>query len=169
MTVDDPETGKPWDLADGKTRQKAWQLIKDGKPYMVMCSPMCTAFSQIQALNKERRDPGIVRRELECAKDHVRWVMKVCSLQHREGRYFAYEHPKTATSWKMAEVIKVANMDRVQVVKLDMCTFGMMSTDGDGPGLVLKPTKIMTNCPEVAKRLDKRCSNRELKEKKKIQ
>ena len=43
----------------------------------------------------------------------------------------------------------------------------MMSTDGDGPGLVLKQTKIMTNCPEVAKQMDRRCSNREIKEKKK--
>ena len=86
-------------------------------------------------------------------------------MQHREGRYFAYEHPKTATSWKMAEVVKVANMDRVQVVKLDMCRFGMMSSDGDGPGLVLKPTCIMTNCPEIAKRVDRRCCNRDLEDK----
>ena len=70
FTTNDPETGEAWDLADGKVRQKAWQLITQGKPFMVMCSPMCTAFSAIQALNKARRDPAIVRRELESAKDH---------------------------------------------------------------------------------------------------
>ena len=36
LTVDDPETGKPWDLPDGKIRSKARELIKHGKPYMVV-------------------------------------------------------------------------------------------------------------------------------------
>ena len=73
-------------------------LIKEGRPYMLVCSPMCTAFSQLQAINAERRDPAIVRRELESAKDHVRWVMKLCAIQVRENRYFLFELPKTATS-----------------------------------------------------------------------
>ena len=42
LTVDDPETGRPWDLSDGKIRSKARELIKHG---MVICSPMCTVFS----------------------------------------------------------------------------------------------------------------------------
>ena len=45
LTVDDPETGKPWDLSDGKIRTKVMKLINEGKPYMVIMSPMCTAFS----------------------------------------------------------------------------------------------------------------------------
>ena len=96
---------------------------------------MCTAFSRLQALNEERRDPAIVRRELECAKDHMRWVMKLCATQVREGRYFPFEHPMTATSWFMPEVEKVAR-NEVQRVKLDMCAFGMISKDEDGTGLV---------------------------------
>ena len=113
---------------------------------MVMCSPMCTAFSRLQALNEDRRDPKVVRRELESAKDHVRWVMRVCALQHREGRYLLYEHPATATSWQMAEVQKVAKLDRVQIVTLHMCAFGMQAKDEQGDGFVKKPTKMMTNC-----------------------
>ena len=164
LTCNDPETGNPWDLSDGKVRTKVMGLIREGRPYMLICSPMCTAFSQIQALNVERRDPAVVRRELESAKDHVRWVMKLCAIQLRENRYFLFEHPKTATSWKMAEVLKVANMSGVDIVRMDMCRFGMMSKDEEGPGLVMKPTSMMTNSPEVAKRLSKRCSNRECKE-----
>ena len=41
--------------------------------------------------------------------------------QAREGRYFLFEHPKTATPWMMPEVEKVARMDDVDIVKLDMC------------------------------------------------
>ena len=36
LTVDDPETKQPWDLSDGKVRSKARELIKYGKPYMVI-------------------------------------------------------------------------------------------------------------------------------------
>ena len=43
---------------------------------------------------------------------------------------FLYEHLATATSWKIAEVQKVARMERVQVVKMNMCVFNMSATDG---------------------------------------
>ena len=164
LTTNDPETGAPWDLGDGKVRSKVVKLIQEAKPYMIVCSPMCTAFSQIQALNVERRDPAVVRRELECAKDHVRWTMRICATQVREGRYFLFEHPKTASSWKMPEVEKVARMAGVAKVRTDMCAFGMCSKDEEGVGLVKKPTSMMTNSPEVARRLDKRCCNHGLPE-----
>ena len=54
LTKDDPETGKPWNLAGGKVRAKATQLITEGKPRCVILSPMCTAFSQMQDINKDR-------------------------------------------------------------------------------------------------------------------
>ena len=52
VTVDDPEIGQPWDLSSGKIRSKVSELIKHDKPYMIICSPMCTAFAQIQNINK---------------------------------------------------------------------------------------------------------------------
>ena len=66
----------------------------------------------------------------------------------------------TATSWKMPEVEKVAKMPGVEVVRTDMCRFGMLSKDELGVGLVKKPTNMMTNSPEVGRRLAKRCSNK---------
>ena len=53
LTVDDPETGKPWDLIDGKIRTKVMNLINEGKPYMVIMSPVCTALSQFSS-NQQR-------------------------------------------------------------------------------------------------------------------
>ena len=161
LTVDDPETGKPWDLSDGKIRNKVMKLINEGKPYMVIMSPMCTAFSQIQAINKDRRDPQIVRRELDDAKDHIRWVMKIAALQVRSNRYFAFEHPATATSWLMVEVKKVHDMEGVVKVKFDMCQFGMTAVDVDGVTKpVQKRTAVLTNSYEVAQRLRRDCPNR---------
>ena len=45
LTMDDRETGKPWNLADGKLRAKANKLILESKPFCVIRSPMCTALS----------------------------------------------------------------------------------------------------------------------------
>ena len=59
----------------------------------------------------------------------------------------------------MHEVVKVASLDRVQVVKMDMCAFGMTTKDKEGEGLVRKTTKMMTNGPEVAIRIARRCTN----------
>ena len=46
------------------------------------------------------------------------------------------------------------------MVKLDMCAFGMSAKGPDGvEGLVKKPTTMMTNSNEVARRISKKCSN----------
>ena len=142
-----PETNKPWDLSDGKVRAKATQLVQEGMPFCLILSPMRTAFSTIQNINKERRDPQTVKKELEDGKDHVRWVMRLCALQHRANRYFALGHPSTATSWEMAEVKKVAALDRVESVKFDMCQFGMEMFDPETKTMkpVKRRTRILTD------------------------
>ena len=162
LTTDDPETGKPWDLGDGKTRTKVVSLINEGKPFTIILSPMCTAFSQIQAINKGRRDPAVIRREIDDAKDHIRWVMKLCALQHRSNRYFVFEHPAGATSWDMAEVKKVHGLEGVLKIKFDMCQFGMEARDPlDGQVRpVQKRTAVLTNSYEIAQRLRRECPNR---------
>ena len=38
-----------------------------------------------------------------------------------------------------------------------MCSFGMAQWDKEGIGLIKKPTGLMTNSPEIAKKLDKKC------------
>ena len=124
LTTDDPEAGKTWNLADGKVRAKVNTLILKGKPFCVIPSPICTVFSQMQNMNKDRRDAQVVQRELEEAKDHIRWTMRVCSLQHRHLRYFAFEHPGGASSWDMPAVQKVAKLERVEIAKFDMCQYG---------------------------------------------
>ncbi len=163
LTTNDVD-GRAWNFAEKEMRERAMAKLKAEEPQLLVGSPMCTAFSQLQAINVARRDPAIVRRELESAKDHVRWVMKLCALQVRENRYFLFEHPKTATSWKMAEVERVSRMDGVGVVTTHMCAFGMLSKDEDGVELVKKPTSMMTNSPEVGRRLAKRGCNHDCPE-----
>jgi hypothetical protein len=39
--------------------------------------------------------------------------MACAELQHRHGRFFLFEHPATASSWKTPEVQKVVNLPGV--------------------------------------------------------
>ena len=55
-------------------------------------------------------------------------------------------------------------MDGVEVVRTDMCAFGMQSRDESGIGFVKKPTSMMTNSPEVARRLARRCTDKDAAE-----
>ena len=52
-------------------------------------------------------------------------------------------------------------MDGVDKVRTDICMFGVLSKDEDGVGRVKKRTTMMTNSPEFAKRLTRKCSNHE--------
>ena len=47
----------------------------------------------------------------------------------------------------------MSTMPSVEVAVCHMCRFGMMSCDKEGPGLVKKPTRFMSNSPEVCKKL----------------
>ena len=55
IAVDD-ETGRPYDFNRREQRQKAEAKIDARRPLLLIGSPMCTAFSAIQAINRERRD-----------------------------------------------------------------------------------------------------------------
>ena len=82
-------------------------------------------------------------------------------MQVAGGRHFMHEHPTSASSWQMPEVAAVAELAGVQVVTIDLCRFGMMAKDDDGKMKpVQKPTRIMTNAPEIVKRVNRRCPNR---------
>ena len=62
------ESGRPWDFNDPTQRSKAERLLDEQKPLLLIGSPMCTAFSNIQNLNKARRDPETMERDRESTR-----------------------------------------------------------------------------------------------------
>ena len=104
LLTKDPTTGKPWDLSERKIQAKVIKLIKDTEPFCIVGSPPCTPFSQLQGLNKARRDPNIVEKELRLGKLHMKFCIDVYSMQVKAGRHFAHEHLAGSTAWKMPEV-----------------------------------------------------------------
>ena len=48
--------GRPWDFGEAACRNRAKQLVNDTKPLLLVLSPMCRFFSQLQNLSKNSRD-----------------------------------------------------------------------------------------------------------------
>ena len=159
LTRYDPKTGKAWDLSDKTVQSRVIKMIVEGRPLFVIGSPPCTALSAMQNLNKGKRNPEVVRKEIKAAEEHIRFCVTLYKLQVENRRYFIHEHPAGATSWRMKEVVGLAMLRGVEIITMDMCCFGMVAQVDGGEGPVRKRTKIASNSREVLKRVNRRCPN----------
>ena len=94
VTVLDPDDGMPWDFNVAAKREKARRKMAEQKPFQLIGSPMCTAFSSWQALNeaKSKDVEAILRAKLH-AIVHMEFMMELYQAQVDGGRYFLHEHP----------------------------------------------------------------------------
>ena len=65
------------------------------KPTLLIGSPMCTAFSQLQRLNAKGAHSA---EKLRRAIKHMEFVPRLYRMQIDGGRLFPHEHPATASS-----------------------------------------------------------------------
>ena len=129
-------------------------VVRD-RPFMLIGSPPCTAFSVLQGLNNHKRDQSVVAKELADACAHVAFCFELYEIQRKAGRFFMHEHPSPASSWSRPEVLQMLLRQDVEPIEVDMCSFGMTASDEHGEAFVRKRTKILTNSVEVARRVEK--------------
>ena len=55
IIVNDHDDGRPWDFSIPAKREKAREILRKQRPYVLIGSPMCTAFSTWQFLTDARR------------------------------------------------------------------------------------------------------------------
>ena len=65
---------------------------------------MCTAISNIQNLNKAKRDPEVVEAEMSKARTHLAWCCRLYQKEIDRGACLLLEHPRLATSRRWPEV-----------------------------------------------------------------
>ena len=118
-TVD--EEGVAWDFDRPERREAARARIAREKPMFFIGSPMCTAFSAWQHLNRERRDPALMQREYNKAMIHLEFVCKLYRDQADAGRYFLHEHPVAASSWQERCVAELLEAPGVFELNGDQC------------------------------------------------
>ena len=64
--------GRPWDFDIAENRRRAREMVLSKKPMLLIGSPMCTAFSAWQRINRHKRDDSVVLREYVRAMVHIR-------------------------------------------------------------------------------------------------
>ena len=160
LTRTDPKTGKAWDLSDPSIQRRIKKLVRECKPLFLIGSPPCTAFSVMQNLNRAKRDPKVVEKEMNEARGHMLFCIELYKMQIRAGRYFIHEHPEGASSWHMRETIELLMDQDVGIAQFDMCQYGMTVMKDGKEHPVQKSTRVASNSREVLKRLNRRCPNK---------
>ena len=159
ITTNDHD-GSPWDFDDPKTRGKArMRVVVRDQPFVLVASPMCSAFSQLQSINFAKMTEEKVRELIRRGLVHLLFAMELCQVQVDAGRYYMFEHPWTARSWQIPAVQRLAQRLGTHLVRTDMCCYDMSLEGWRSHGLVKKPTGIMTNSAEIARMVARRCDD----------
>ena len=88
---------------------------------------------------------------------HIDWCVELYRMQAEQGGYFLHEHPSGATSWKLRSIKDLMFEKNVEVVEADMCMFGMTTNVKGKEMAAKKPTKFMSNSPEIVRELARKC------------
>ena len=147
------ETGEPWDCDLPHQREKCLRNVMERKPQFLIGSPMCTALSALQSLNKWRMNPKKWEALMEKGIRHMRFAAKFCRLQAEQGRWLLHEHPNSASSWKLPEVQELMNDLGIQKTAGHMCRYGMQSMDEHGSSKVKQTTGFLANSAMLVGRL----------------
>ena len=145
-----------WDFNLASHRAKAEEYVDKEKPLVLIGSPPCVAFSQLQSLIP---DSDRKARQLAEGTRHMEFVVKLYKKQVEGGRIFIHENPAHAKSWALPCIRKMTRQMGVDVVETDQCMFGSKTWGSSRTHLVLakKPTRFMTNSKPVGSELRRRC------------
>ena len=153
----DDDKGIPWDFDVPEQRNKCVREILAHRPSFLIGSPMCTAFSILQGLNKAKMETSKWNALWDKGIRHMLFAIKLYRIQAEAGRFFLHEHPSSASSWKIPEMVALMQDLKIDKVNAHMCRFDMMSEDEAGIGLVKKPTGFLTNSEHLREQLSKKC------------
>lgn len=88
ITTEDPN-GVPWDFDQPDCRHRAEQLIHRTQPELLILSPMCTWFSAMQNINKDKIDAKTFQKNFVRGVEHLRFCLRLADLQLRQGAMFS--------------------------------------------------------------------------------
>ena len=70
-------SGEPWDSTVAANRLRAKRLLKSERPQLLVGSPMCTLFSQMQNLNRAKMGEEAFQEKLEKALAHMEFACEL--------------------------------------------------------------------------------------------
>ena len=145
-----------WDFNREDHRRMAEEYVEKEKPLVVIGSPPCVAFSQLQTLvpNSDRKAAQLAE-----GTRHMEFMAKIYRMQVDGGRIFLHENPAHAKSWALPSIRKLMREAGVDVVEADQCMYGLKTWGENKFQLVpaKKATKLMTNSRPLGNELRRRC------------
>ena len=151
--------GRSWDFLKAADRREAMTRIREQRPYLVIGSPPCTAFSQLSdRWNYRRMHPEVVKRRRVEGRMLLEFAAQVYREQLAGGRHFLHEHPASASSWHEPCIQRLCSAPGVHEVVGDQCRFGLQSPGENGKlGPAKKATRFLSSAAGVLRALGRRC------------
>lgn len=134
-----------YNLLDRNDEIKCILHLNVRKPRVVILSPPCTMFSQLQHGNW-----GRMHGKWEKLRNGVQlldFAVELAVKQTLAGRAFILEHPVAALSWRRPNVLQLLAMPGVATVEFDQCMVGLATPISGAP--IQKRTRLATNLPAV--------------------
>ena len=145
-----------WDFNIAEHRRSAEEYVDKERPLVLIGSPPCVAFSQLQTLIP---DSDRKAEQLAEGTRHMEFMTRLYKKQVEGGRVFIHENPAHAKSWALPCIRKMMRQLGVDVVETDQCMFGLKTWGSTRSQLMLakKPTRFMTNSRSIGTELRRKC------------
>ena len=116
-------------------------------PRVVMLSPPCTFASKMQDTNWAKMSKESKEKLVRVGLTLLTAALAIMRSQEQRGRYWIFEHPRLAKTWKLQQVMDVVGD---KFVDFDQCMLCLK--DKESGQLHKKPTRIASNLPLVLDR-----------------
>lgn len=117
-----------WDLSRADRRREELRLRQEREPDVATCAHPCTRFSTLNKFSIAAKGPEWEAwhlKEKAKAVEHLEFCALFMKRQHRDHKYFLFEHPAGADSWNVKEIQKVMQLEGTQLHRTDLCQFGL--------------------------------------------
>jgi len=132
-----------WDFTKEEDRAKAEKCLDDQKPLVLIGSPPCVAFSQLQSLIPDSQREA---KQLAEGIKHMEFMAQLYKKLMEGGRIFLHENLAHAKPWALPCIKKLMREMGVLVVEADQCIYGLKTWGRNKPQPMLakKPTRFIT-------------------------
>lgn len=149
-----------WDFADAKRRMAFLRQLRREDPDVVLLSPMCKLWSQLQELNIAAHPGYAEKLNEQRIWDHDN-ILMFCAIvyehQRRRKKIATCEHPQKSRAWQTQAFETMQGWD----AHIDQCMFGLRLPNEENVMLpVQKPTTFRVTSETLQKRLERRCNGK---------
>ena len=130
-------------------RGSAFRLFEQHDPFFSMISPPCTLYSQLQVCFKkfQKMNPQVLEKRQKEADAMLEFGAQVGMRQVRRNKFFCFEHPWRASSWRKECMERLASQPGCFTIDFDQCCTGLRCPATLRP--IRKRTKLLSNSPAI--------------------